>query len=87
MNLKVLSLLCEDREKQDADLPKLLNISSCGLHIVHGDFVQDARLQSGKYNRFSEHYGICSMIHLQEEMTSKKLLGQQSFLSNSVQPG
>ena len=31
-------MLCEDREKQDADLPKLLNISSCGLHIVCGAF-------------------------------------------------
>ena len=38
LNWKVLSLLCEDREKQDADLPKLLNIGSCGLHIVHEAF-------------------------------------------------
>ena len=38
VNWKVLSLLCEDREKQDADLPKLLNIGSCGLPIVHGAF-------------------------------------------------
>ena len=38
VNWKVLSLLCEDRDKQDADLPKLLNIGSCGLHIVHGAF-------------------------------------------------
>ena len=38
VNWKLLSLLCEDREKQDADLPKLLNIGSCGLHVIHGAF-------------------------------------------------
>ena len=30
INLKLLPLLCEDREKEDADLPKLLNVGSCG---------------------------------------------------------
>ena len=38
VNWKLLKLLCEDREKEDADLPKILNISSCGLHVVHGAF-------------------------------------------------
>ena len=38
MNWKLYSLLCEDREKDDADMPKLLNIGSCGLHVVHGAF-------------------------------------------------
>ena len=32
---KLLSLLCEDRGKEDANLPKLLNVGSCGLHVVH----------------------------------------------------
>ena len=31
-------LLCEDREKEDADLPELLNVGSCGLHVVHAAF-------------------------------------------------
>ena len=38
VNWKLYSLLCEDREKDDADMPKLLNIGSCGLHVVHGAF-------------------------------------------------
>ena len=38
VNLKLLSLLCVDREKEDADLPKLLNVGSCGLHVVHTAF-------------------------------------------------
>ena len=36
VNWKLLKLY-EDREK-DADLPKILNIGSCGLHVVHGAF-------------------------------------------------
>ena len=43
VNWKLLSLLCEDREKDDADLPKLLNIGSCGLHVVHGAFYTGCR--------------------------------------------
>ena len=46
--------------------------------------VQDARLQIGKQKDSSEHFGICSMIHQQEEMTTQQWLGQQSFLWNSV---
>ena len=38
VNWKLPSLLCEDREKEDADLPKLLNVGSCGLHFVHAAF-------------------------------------------------
>ena len=38
VNWKLLSLLCEDREKEDADLAKLLNVGSCGLHVVHATF-------------------------------------------------
>ena len=32
VNWKLLSLFCEGREKEDADL---LNVGSCGLHVVH----------------------------------------------------
>ena len=38
LNWKLLSLLNEDRQKEDADLPQLLNVGSCGLHVVHGAF-------------------------------------------------
>ena len=38
LNWKLLSLPNEDRQKEDADLPQLLNVGSCGLHVVHGDF-------------------------------------------------
>ena len=43
VNWKLYSLLCEDREKDDADMPKLLNIGSCGLHVVHGAFYSGCR--------------------------------------------
>ena len=38
VNWKLLSLLNEDRQKEDSDLPQLLNVGSCGLHVVHGAF-------------------------------------------------
>ena len=31
-------MLCEERQKDDAYLPKLLNVGSCGLHVVHASF-------------------------------------------------
>ena len=86
VNWKVLSLLCEDRDKQDADLPKLLNIGSCGLHIVHGAFCTGCQATEWKIDGVLKTLCICSMIHLQEKMTSNKLLGQHSSLLNSVQP-
>ena len=43
VNWKLYSLLCEDREKDDADMPNLLNIGSCGLHVVHGAFYSGCR--------------------------------------------
>ena len=30
VNWKLFSMLCEDRQKDDADIPKLLSVSSCG---------------------------------------------------------
>ena len=38
VNWKLFSMLCEERWKDDADLPKLLNVGSCGLHVVHAAF-------------------------------------------------
>ena len=37
-NWKLFSMLCEERQKDDADLPKLLNVGSCGLHVFHAAF-------------------------------------------------
>ena len=38
VNWKLYSLLCDDRAKEDPDFPKVLNVGSCSLHIVHGAF-------------------------------------------------
>ena len=37
-NWKFLDLLVEDREESEPDIPSLINVGSCGLHIVHGAF-------------------------------------------------
>ena len=38
VNWKFFEDLLEDREQTDPDLPKLINIGACGLHVVHGAF-------------------------------------------------
>ena len=48
VNWKLLPLLCEDREKKDADLPKLLNVSSCGLHVAHAAFCKGCQATDWK---------------------------------------
>ena len=52
VNWKFYSLICEDRNSQDADLPKLLNIGSCGLHVVHGAFCTGAQSTGWKLDGF-----------------------------------
>ena len=37
-NWKFLELSMQDREELDPNTPSLINIGSCGLHVVHGAF-------------------------------------------------
>ena len=39
----MFTLLCEDRNKVDANLPKLSNVASCWLYVVHGAFCTTAQ--------------------------------------------
>ena len=41
-NYKMLELLMEDRNQLDPGMPKLLELGSCSLHIVHGAFATGA---------------------------------------------
>ena len=36
VNIKFLKLFVEDRKKIDPDLPKMIDIGTCSLHVVHG---------------------------------------------------
>ena len=45
VNWKVFRLLCESRESNG--YPSLVNIGSCGLHIIHGSFQMGAK-ESGR---------------------------------------
>ena len=38
INLKLLEQLQADRRKQDLNMPELLDIGTCNLHVVHGAF-------------------------------------------------
>ena len=37
-NWKFFDSFCSDRAQTDPDLPHLINVGSCGLHVVHGAF-------------------------------------------------
>ena len=37
-NWKLLDELSEDRVNSDPELPELINVGSCGLHMIHGAF-------------------------------------------------
>ena len=37
-NWKVFASFCSDRAPTDPDFPHLINVGSCGLHVVHGAF-------------------------------------------------
>ena len=52
MNWKLLSLLNKDRQKEDADLPQLLNVGSCGLYVVHGAFCTGCQSTDWKIDGF-----------------------------------
>ena len=41
-NWKLLDELSEDRLNSDPALPELINVGSCGLHIIHGTFERGA---------------------------------------------
>ena len=52
VNWKLLSLLNEDRQKEDADLSQLLNVGSCGLHVAHGAFCTGCQSTDWKIDSF-----------------------------------
>ena len=58
VNQKLSTLLCEDRNKVDANLPKLLNVESCGLHVVHRAFLLESSLLYGNQMGYRGHFGI-----------------------------
>ena len=41
-NWKLYDELSKDRANSDPDLPELINVGSCGLHIIHGAFKRGA---------------------------------------------
>ena len=42
VNWKFFEDLLQDRSQSDPDIPKLINIGCCGLHVVHGAFKYEA---------------------------------------------
>ena len=59
-NRKFLDL-SQDRNNFDADIPKLLNIGSCGLHVIHGAFTYGVNKTGWKLDGLLQ--GLWYMFH------------------------
>ena len=70
VNWKLLSLQSEDRQKEGADLPQLLNVGSCGLHVVHGAFCTGCQSTDWKTDGF-----LTALWHLFHDSTA----GREDF--------
>lgn len=46
VNWKLLRIFQEDKSQEDPDAPKMINLGSCGLHVLHGSF-QDGERETG----------------------------------------
>ena len=68
-NWKLLDELSEDQVNSDPELPELRNVSSCGLHIIHGAFKEELLQQGGTLITCYDLYGIFSLMHQQRRKT------------------
>ena len=59
VNWLLLNLLEKQREQQE--LPKLLNIGSCNLHVIHGAF--KSGFQSAEWNIAKLMKASCNLFH------------------------
>lgn len=46
VNWKFLRIFQADKSQVDPDVPKMINLGSCGLHVVHGSF-QNGEKETG----------------------------------------
>ena len=59
VNWRFLEELFEDRKHADPDIPCLINVGSCSLHVVHGAFTTGASATEWKLLRsFYEAFTI-----------------------------
>ena len=80
---KLLDRLSEDQVNSD---PELINVSSCGLHIIHGA-IKTGAIATGWH--IDNHYnlcGICCLMHQQRRKTIWRCQPLKSSHYNSVLP-
>ena len=52
VNLKLARLLTEDRKQEDANMPDLIEIGSCSLHVIHGAFQTGVKKTGWELEKF-----------------------------------
>ena len=52
VNLKTLEIVEENRKIEDPNCPKMINIGSCGLHVVHGAFATGQKATDWSLDKF-----------------------------------
>ena len=67
MNWKLLEDFVKDRTISDPEIPHLINVGSCGLHIVHGAFKTGATTTDGTLATCLNQCGLHSVNPQQRE--------------------
>ena len=52
VNLKTLQIVQENRQIEDPNCPQMINIGSCGLHVVHGAFATGQKATDWSLDKF-----------------------------------
>ena len=86
VNWKFLEMLIEDRKHADPDIPCLINVGSCSLHVVHGAFTTGASATEWKLDQLLRSLWYLSHDSPARREDFKETTGAY-FLSISAQQG
>ena len=78
VNWKFFSSVTKKREEDE--LPALINIGSCGLHVIHGAFKTGVKATNWNIKKFCVVHSTFCMILQRDEKTMKVLQVAQNIL-------
>ena len=83
--LEIFSSVTKKREEDE--LPALINIGSCGLHVIHGAFKTGVEATNWNIKKLCVVHSTFCMILQRDEKTMKVLQVAQNILWTSVLQG
>ena len=75
------------KERNSEELPQLLNIGSCGLHIVHGGLQKGVNESAGSWAMSCDHCGNCFTTHQRAVKTHRVHSVPPEILSSQMGRG